>query len=206
MDYSIRYRPVGHSDRVLRGWLENSVASLGPGADAAGANNEKQTAMRRMFRILENPTASGSDATKGPVASGRCLQCHTADHDTDDGSFQIHWHAFRPAAGHGLARFAHDAHVTTLKQEECDACHRVDPKSAFPLEFYRGEFFTRESQQQTLRLNTDANSPRTSGFVQINKTICAACHKKDAVGGACLQCHKYHGGKLIDHAAKHAHP
>jgi predicted CXXCH cytochrome family protein len=189
-DYSVRYRPVGHADALLKAWLEQSVST---GTAAGDADDPQQLVLAEMFHVLESPSASGGASTNELVASGRCLQCHTADRDPDSGNVRINWTTFRPAARpDGLTRFSHAPHVQKFTQNECTACHQLKPGTSPGDAFFRRGFFERDSHRRW-RVNTDPCGGLTTDFSPIRKSNCSECHNATAVRQSCLTCHNYHG-------------
>jgi len=191
-DYSVRYRPVGHADALLKAWLDRSVST---GTVAANASDSHQPALAEMFHVLESPSASGGASMNELVASGRCLQCHTADRDSDSGNMRINWTTFRPAArAHELTRFSHAPHIQKLTQDECMACHQLKSDASTGTHFFRRGFFERDIRRRW-RVNTDPHGGLTTDFSPIGKSNCSECHKDNAVRQSCLTCHNYHNNR-----------
>ena len=179
-DLSIRFRPHGHADRFLKNWFEQSVKI---------PNHSKSNSLMQLERIFENPSASGGLATQGPVASGRCLLCHTVDR-IKNGSQHINWSAKPSRKNHwGLNKFSHAPHVTS-GNFTCVSCHRWE--SASTQAIYREEFLNFDSRSRRWKFESNGTMPNTSGFAPLNKTKCATCHNGAATGDNCLKCHNYH--------------
>jgi len=189
-DFSIRYRPQGHADRLIKSWIELQARTV-PNTDLKPTGIRKQ-ALAKMFQILESPTGSGTVATRGPVSSGRCLKCHTADDPTRNGQLKINWLAFRPTDDNKtLHKFTHAPHLKSRKSETCSSCHILDRNFTSVGTFYRPEFFLRDSENRWA-INTNPASAHASGFSRITKANCVNCHNESAVRQSCLTCHNYH--------------
>lgn len=104
LDFSIRYRPVGHADQFIRAWLDLTGESVSPDDDA-----------RSIFADLSRPGAVGV-----------CTKCHTTDRQAD-GSSQINW-ALRSASleMHGVTSFSHAVHFPVIGERKCLTCHDLE--------------------------------------------------------------------------------
>ncbi len=192
-DFSIRYRPNGHTDPLLKGLLEQIVSKWN---DVSTTSDATSDASRRLFRWLGNPSASGTDWSGGPMSSGRCLSCHAVDKNVVTGKYAIQWQAGPlPGNQRELTQFSHKAHVVSSQSENCKSCHQIDATTDSQ-SFFRNEFFKRDKQSNQLTPNFDSKATCTSGFLPISRAQCATCHKKSAANQSCLTCHRYHGHKL----------
>jgi hypothetical protein len=110
LDFSLSYRPTGHSDPFLRSWLELTVAA--PPA-------------RALF-----------DSLSASNAVGLCIKCHSVDGAQE---WRINWRGFQPDAfDHPFTRFSHTAHFSLLDDRGCQTCHTLDLKS--PPDAYTATF------------------------------------------------------------------
>lgn len=182
-DHSVRYRPTGHSDPLLRAWLDATVQQLIEPVD--------QELQADLISQLVNPSGSGLPGN-GPTAAGRCLKCHTVDRHDDSGELIINWRA-RRAGDHAspLTHFSHGPHMQLPIESGCIACHQIAPEAA-TRETYHPAFFARDNAAQQWLPVTDWRSPRVSGFEAIPKQRCAQCHTEASAGDSCLKCHTYH--------------
>ena len=189
-DHSIRYRPHGHADPLLKSWIDATVQSSSlPTKD----RNAKQDTLDRLFRILLNPSASGTVDTKGPVSSGRCLQCHTVDKNPETNNLHVNWKIKNPTHPQNeFTFFSHASHILTTTGETCKTCHDINQKRDLESDYLRPEFFRREASNFEWVNNTNAQQTCTSGFSPIRKQACIKCHNDNLVGQNCHQCHKYH--------------
>ncbi|MDA7503408.1 hypothetical protein N8553_00320 [bacterium] len=178
-DQTIRYSPIGHADPVVRHWLDESVKRFG---DFSSTNQNEP--IIKMFEVLANPSASGSDQTKGPVASGRCFACHTVQQDPNTQRWGIQWSAKTSSGPKSLTRFNHAPHLRTLTEDACSTCHTLNEQST-PLAAHQPEFHSNfESKYDP--------PPHSSGFHSISKSSCTDCHSKSNNLNQCAQCHSYH--------------
>ncbi len=100
---TLLYRPSGHDDRFMLGWLD-LTASI-PGSDGANPSHA-------VFRQL-------ADA-KGP---GLCTKCHSVD-AAGNGGLRVNWTGLRPMPDkHRFTDFNHRAHLSLLDQDGCLLCH-----------------------------------------------------------------------------------
>ena len=105
---AIRYRPVGHADSILTGWL-----TLLAGVDA-----DKKLLALAMLKEMSRPTAPGL-----------CASCHSIE-KTESGRLTIHWRpGDRTAAPRPFTKFSHGPHVLLPELADCTACHAIDDKS-----------------------------------------------------------------------------
>jgi len=106
---AIRYRPAGHADPVLTGWLQLL-------ADTPNLA-EKPLAMA-MFKELSKPTAGGL-----------CMSCHSVG-QTADGALTINWRAYdRASEPRGFTKFSHGPHLMLPQLADCTSCHAINDKS-----------------------------------------------------------------------------
>ncbi|GAB4152726.1 MAG: hypothetical protein Tsb009_28760 [Planctomycetaceae bacterium] len=184
-DLSIRYRPAHHADPFLKHWIDQTMKTA-PG-------NGTSESIKSLVNLLSNPSASGTPGTHGPVASGRCLSCHTVD-QLPDVSRRVNWSAKSGASQYRpLTHFSHAPHVKPLGKGKCLDCHRLDDsQSAETHGLFRSEFFSRNRKTQAWTLQTDCLKTRTSGFHSMSQASCAQCHTRQSAGADCLKCHNYH--------------
>ena len=190
-DLTIRYRPVAHADPVLRNWFDTLTQPLKPEVEDGPLSS---IAIHRFYQVAVNPSASGTIDMNGPVASGRCLTCHTLDDDPVSKNSRINWLAFRDqATTRPATHFSHAPHVTASNSDNnCKECHRLDAKHLGNSAWYRAAFLKQEDSTGTWWPETDPTATCTSGFAPIGKENCATCHRKSQVDQRCLKCHNYH--------------
>ena len=176
-ELALRYRPTGHADRFLRGWLTLSTTPTDTGA--------------RLFAVL-----TGEDAP-----SARCAKCHVTRVEGSpawasgtEPAARLNWFARAtrhvpparaagpPGSATGTARataagtepdtlrhlrtFSHRSHRQAVVQDGCVSCHRV----------------------------AESNESRRSaaGFAPVSPADCATCHREKTGLAGCLTCHRYH--------------
>lgn len=194
-DMTIRYRPSGHADPLLREWLDGSVRFLSEPGMSVGVDD--------LLRQLGDVTGSGTGPFAGPVASGRCLQCHTIDQD-ENGNSSINWFARLPGqASSRLTNFAHSPHMQQQTEQGCVSCHTISQEQ--PSGVFRAAFLKRDAHSGSWKNVTDWQQVRTSGFTVIRKETCAKCHTQSAAGDSCLKCHNYHAHAVTGRIPKHWH-
>ncbi|MDA0281988.1 MAG: hypothetical protein O3B86_01420 [Planctomycetota bacterium] len=192
-DHTVRYRPVGHSDPLLKTLLDVAVGRLSPDASP--------DAVSGMLAQLVSPSGSGDLSSRGPVASGRCLQCHTVDRNPKSGTLGINWNARRPGEKSSpLTAFSHSPHMKLLTEDGCISCHQVS-RTASTDSAYRSEFFTRSENGHQWMPQTDWKVSLASGFDAISKARCIECHTDSSAGESCLKCHSYHAGSSTHYVA-----
>lgn len=181
LDGTIRYRPKGHSDRLMRAVLDLAGRVPDPmkAADKSDAGPTTKTESAR--RSLSELFALVGD----PTASYRCLGCHTADKE-DDGRLRINWvgrHVSPDAQS--FTKFSHAPHITLLVENNCGECHVPQDD----VKFARQEFVRFRDGYSA---NTDPHASLTSGFAPVKREFCANCHTTELAGDSCLKCHNYH--------------
>ena len=114
--YALLYRPGGHADRFLTGWLDLAGSALEAGnAQPAGA----------VFERLASPD--------GP---GRCTKCHSVD-ERDGGGMRVNWGTASATPGYReFTEFDHGPHFTLLTDDEgCATCHSFDRENDYAASF-----------------------------------------------------------------------
>jgi len=116
-DFTIRYRPYGHSTRFLQTWLDYSGQAFGTG---------QETLLAPIFDQL---------ADSGAV--GRCTKCHSVDNE--GGSIQVKWRAHSSSqVKNRFTTFSHAPHISTSGNESCMQCHKLRTSDADYLKTYSG--------------------------------------------------------------------
>ncbi len=180
-DHTIRYRPIGHADPVVRQWLEASVENW-----ENRKGNIESNPVLEMLEVLANPTASGSENTKGPVASGRCFACHQIERDSVSSQWKINWSSKVPKQqSNSLTRFSHAPHLLTSEKKNCSSCHSLS-ENARNISTYQFDL------QTLFGSHEDWETDFPSGFSSITKMTCAKCHNSSQKLNSCTQCHQYH--------------
>jgi hypothetical protein len=152
-DYAICYRPTGHADAFVRGWLDLA---------AGGKSDAEKTALNPVFKLLSS--------TKAP---GYCNKCHSID-ETPDRNLQVNWRPARPVPNeHLFTKFSHAAHFSLLDQRGCLTCHQLDSKAeyltAFDNSFNPARFHSNFAPMK----KTDCSSCHTRGA---SGDSCLQCH------------------------------
>ena len=110
-----------------------------------------------------------------PTGPGMCGSCHSLDR-LEDGSWKVHWLAKRPQTElSSFSFFSHAPHELQAELADCSACHRI-LDSAPVMETYA----------------SSNASNFSAGFHAVTRQDCAECHRPDAAGDHCTQCHHYH--------------
>lgn len=165
-DASLRYRPGGHADAFVRGWLD-LAGELAAGPEPARA------AAHELF-----------DALAARDAPGRCGYCHSADGPSVGDAaapLRMNWAAHRASPrAHAATRFVHRPHLSLQDREGCTTCHALEPQADYLASF----------------AHRDPQGPFASGFRPMTRELCAACHTRAAAGDTCVSCHPYHWGEF----------
>ncbi|QDU69188.1 cytochrome c3 family protein [Engelhardtia mirabilis] len=101
LDFTLRYRPVGHADPFIRAWSDLVGEAQGEGrSDGLG---ELATLLR------------------DPKAPGQCARCHARVQEPS-GGWALRW--TRLEATPGLTHFSHATHFPLLDETGCHVCHQ----------------------------------------------------------------------------------
>lgn len=168
-DRSLRYRPMGHADPLIKNLLDVS-AKLG-GADST------LLPIRDLYLTVSH--AAGT---------GRCLKCHTVDKQPD-GEISINWEPFgSQPVQREFTHFSHQPHLVMFSENACMNCHDLKTRSAAGSrwQLFRPEFIDQHLQALTNGSQFEAN------FELMGKANCTACHKPNRVSQSCTTCHNYH--------------
>lgn len=113
-------------------------------------------------------------------AQGQCIKCHSLDSSsTQTGSQQVKHVQWGASSADNKQRrftkFTHEPHFQLLDVRGCLTCHQMRTAKNF------------ERTYQSLDPHIS-----NSNFKQVEKQVCAACHKTNAARQDCLLCHAYH--------------
>ena len=105
-DFTLFYRPVGHSDRFVRTWLELSGLTMGTSAETVGGV---------VFETLASKESPG-----------RCTKCHSIDREDQD-VLKVKWYGARFDQQYREATvFSHITHFSLLDEKGRNLPPRVD--------------------------------------------------------------------------------
>jgi hypothetical protein len=178
---AIVYIPKGHGDRWLAAYL-----SLGHAI-------AKQRSQSPIQSIASAPMDALVDCIQQecfrPNSLGRCYECHQTLSDfsvkTDSNTL---WQAKRfDARVRELTRFDHGPHLLQPGMRDCIACHQMKDAK---IETQPDErFFI-----STARTPDEHARPKNwrSDFKSLERQDCINCHRPNAAGDHCTQCHNYH--------------
>ena len=168
---SLRYRPLGHADRLLRALLD---------IGARGVNNDPNPT------LLQSALNDLFDQVGSPFAAGRCTKCHSVDHD-EKAAANVNWRPYEPPLDqHSFTHFNHAPHVTLLSDDACSQCHSFNETQTAATSLLKTEFIDRHWRPAT---NPHAFE---SDFVPMTQAACAKCHGDSSGRDSCLTCHAYH--------------
>jgi hypothetical protein len=169
-DLSLRYRPDGHADPLLRAWID-AVVRIDGEADTGAADPVRQ--LRRSLTHV--------------AAGGRCLKCHTIERGAD-GKAAVHWKSYQGESLGSFTTFAHRPHVVIMRDKSCLKCHVLSTPAApeNQVSMYRPEYF---SAGGYARSGGDAYH---ANFQKMGKAACAECHTTGRAKQNCTTCHRYH--------------
>ena len=148
--FNVKYRPTGHGDKFVRGWLT-----------LAGKTSEKMAGSEHIFKVLSHRKES----------PGSCTKCHGVVKSKDD--YKVHWMGRLEKVGaQGFVRFSHSSHLNLLKEEGCYTCHKVNPKAEFNKAYKGFDPSVFESNFYSLKKSTCVRCHQ-EGQVKDN---CLTCH------------------------------
>lgn len=181
-DFTIRYRPLGHADPLIKAWLDQAV------------QEDPQTlAQNELWQVFSSPTASGTEDSSGALASGRCLMCHTVDRDLQSGTARINWDPLPlPVAEEQFTRFSHGPHLSLGGRQNCESCHLLEQSGTDQTSILQEHFFQRDPNNLVWQVNENPRQSCSSGFQPVGRKQCIQCHNQATATQSCLQCHQYH--------------
>ena len=164
----LKYRPMGHADPVVEGWIEFAIA-----AETLSDDDDQNARALAMRDALLSPK-------DGP---GACLKFHSVR------AFEmgpaVNWtYEYQASADRPHYWYSHDAHLKIVgvggipfsdPSRGCATCHKLNPKADFAASF--GTFDAHEF---------------SSNFHSIKRETCAQCHAEGRVRQDCQLCHRYH--------------
>lgn len=155
-DFSIRYRPTGHSDRFLRTWIDYSGHAFG---------GEQEKLLAPVF-----------DALAGKDALGRCGKCHSVDNE--DGTRHFKWRAFSTSrVKNRFTTFSHEPHISASGSKGCVMCHELSTAKADYMKTYDGRLpgiFAPNFKPLEKATCSGCHSEQTAG------ETCTLCHNYHA--------------------------
>jgi hypothetical protein len=173
---AIVYVPTGHADP----WLTNFLSL---GRDQMAASSEEPNALR----WLEQFKSECLQAT----SLGRCAECHSplGDLSVKKRGTEL-WRAKRfDARVRELTRFNHGPHLIQPGLSDCRSCHRMNEMSTIE----QTSPVTHEGLIRSASWSSAAPPVAKHGdFLSIVRSDCASCHRPNAAGDSCTQCHNYH--------------
>lgn len=148
--FSMVYRPLGHADPVIAGWLD--FAADIAHADAAAANG-----------VL--------DSLAEDTGPGTCAKCHAVDAAGD--AYRVNWQAkLLDPQEHRFNDFSHVSHFNLSGITGCTNCHVLDVEAAYAASFddrdpatFRSNFLPIERQ-----VCAECHVPESAGG------DCTTCH------------------------------
>ena len=159
---SLHYRPAGHTDPLVRSWLELALAIE---SDEDADTEFSDYALEHLL-----------DDSEGPGACGKCHAAGISSSVLTEGS-PTQW-TFRGSINRPHTRFSHAPHINLLGPDNsCKTCHVLNKDADYADYFEDAE---REAENYQ------------SNFHAIDKQTCDRCHKPTAVQADCLLCHQYH--------------
>ena len=164
-EQTLHYRSTGHSDPVIKAWIEFVMHK----ASAKGDEDSAELAEGALEYLL--------DASEG---AGACGKCHAAglqpDVDVDESLTGL-W-GYRGANDSSHTKYAHSPHLNLLGPDtSCDNCHKMNAKADYPGYFENSERTGKDYQ---------------SNFLSIERDTCVECHRDEKARYDCQLCHTYH--------------
>lgn len=116
-DYTILYKPTGHSDTFLKGWLDFSAS--------------------RFSTAQGNLAASVFTELTGKDAQGQCIKCHSVDATADQARI-MKWTPSSAKTNESLfTTFNHEPHLGVVSAKKgCLTCHELSGAKGY-LETYK---------------------------------------------------------------------
>lgn len=149
-EFAIKYRPTGHSDRFLQGWLNLSSQTV-----------EQLPAAKAVFEELANRSES----------PGACTKCHGVEKSQNE--LKVNWMGpIEKIGSQGFVRFSHSSHLNLLKQEGCYTCHELNKDAQFSKAYEGYDATVFESNFHSLK---KAACIRCHQEGQVKDT-CTTCH------------------------------
>jgi hypothetical protein len=146
-DFAIYYRPTGHADDFLQGWLNTAVS-------------RKTEAGSAMFELLADEKAPGV-----------CMKCHSVSEQNEQRA--VNWMSKRPLAfEHRSVEFRHSAHFSLINADGCATCHKLDADADFLASFDSDKAGDFSSSFTGLQRDTcvECHTPERAG------DTCLSCH------------------------------
>ncbi|HHZ83687.1 MAG TPA: hypothetical protein EYN60_06745 [Nitrospirales bacterium] len=107
-DFSILFRPTGHADEFIRGWID-----LSPLAEQPATSD----VVNEIFSTLS-----------GAKAPGVCMKCHSVDSRAEKA--QVKWHTAQPVPNvQKFTTFVHSPHLSLVRDRGCYACHVLNSEA-----------------------------------------------------------------------------
>ncbi len=180
---AIVYIPTGHADPWLTAWKQFAASSASHGlsqSSASTANEGNAELMpwdqpKRLPRMGKVALEHIMTEMLAPKSNGACMECHSSEQigraeivQSSNEPWGDHWKAKeRPPKLRQLTRFDHTPHLILPSLQDCTACHH----------------------------STKSSRNGQDDFMPMTKSDCAQCHRENAAGESCTQCHSYHIGR-----------
>jgi hypothetical protein len=143
---ALRYRPAGHADAFMKGWIDAARAMVA-------------------FEAMADPKKT----------AGACTKCHSVD-EAREGAAVVNWRAARgDPKRHPFTVFSHVKHFSMIGQKGCSTCHVLDRKADYASAFKARDPGRFSSNFATLRrgLCLECHTPAKAGD---DCTLCHRYH------------------------------
>ena len=151
-DFSILYKPIGHSDPFMRAWLEFSGKLRGSGAESIAAS---------VFDLMSHKDSQG-----------QCTKCHSVDQSTGQ-SRVIEWGTSTlKDKSERLTSFVHEPHFGLLDQRGCLTCHEIDATAKYQSSYEQQNPRMFISNFKPMRIQQCTTCHKTNAARQ----DCSLCH------------------------------
>jgi cytochrome c553 len=149
--YTLRYRPVSHADKFLKGWFDMSALMAGEAGIFAD-----------LFDSLSKKTSAGS-----------CSKCHSTDR-IDQNQLVVNWKGVSPeTTQHNLTRYAHVSHFQVMDERGCETCHKISSIESSDIGSTKYDASIFESNFTVLNQEICADCHRLDTAMD----SCITCHK-----------------------------
>ncbi len=192
---AIRYVPRGHEDRVLAAWAEFANLVSNVDEESSSPSHGEQLLSLRY----------------GELVPGGCTECHLLGTDTADDMWSNWKSETHPDTIKRFTKFNHTPHLNLPAVRDCTYCHRQATGPAVEASRSPSLEPQAETLKQLIEQHMMQSDVRTSKWISTTRATvenflhheflpmeteqCSACHRQNAAGDGCTQCHNYHVGQ-----------
>jgi hypothetical protein len=190
--HTIKYRPSGHADPLVRDWLRLAADLDSSPLPADAPRRQIAASLRRQLL--------GIGANPNDESTGACAKCHglvAASTKGEDGALDIGWR-FERSVKRPFTNFTHAHHLDLvlsrpIREPRADSTAAAEPQINQRCAFCH--VLKREQGDYDAAFhNFERTDPAkfSSNFVGITKAVCENCHRATGFRQDCQTCHRYH--------------